>query len=116
MTQKVGLVAFNGELMCFAHVLLNALDMEKKGYDVKIIMEGAATKLIKTLSDDKEPFANLYAEVREKGLIDCVCMACAAKMGSLESAKEQGLPVCDEVMGHPSLESYIKQGYSLITF
>ena len=35
--------------MCFIHVLLNALDMGHKGYDAKIIIEGAATKLIPEL-------------------------------------------------------------------
>ena len=32
--EKVALFAFNGELMCFIHVLLNAIDMKEKGYDV----------------------------------------------------------------------------------
>jgi len=32
--KKVALVAFNGEPMCFVHVLLNALDMEEKGYEM----------------------------------------------------------------------------------
>ena len=34
--RKFVLFAFNGELMCFIHVLLNALDMQEKGFDVKI--------------------------------------------------------------------------------
>jgi len=29
--KKVALFAFNGELMCFVHVLLNALEMKDKG-------------------------------------------------------------------------------------
>ncbi len=35
--------------MCFVHVLLNAVDMQSNGMDVKIIMEGEAVKLIKEL-------------------------------------------------------------------
>jgi hypothetical protein len=34
MGNRVVLVAFNGESMCFVHVLLNALDMKAKGYEV----------------------------------------------------------------------------------
>jgi hypothetical protein len=30
--KKVALFAFNGEPMCFVHVLLNALDMKEKDY------------------------------------------------------------------------------------
>ena len=38
--KKVALFAFNGDFKCFAHVLLNALDMKAKGYDVKVVIEG----------------------------------------------------------------------------
>jgi len=32
--KKVALFAFNGESLCFVHVLLNALDLKDKGYEV----------------------------------------------------------------------------------
>jgi hypothetical protein len=116
MSKKTALVAFNGETMCFVHVLLNAIDMEKKGYDVKVIIEGSATKVVNELNKEDNPFHELYQGVREKSLIDCVCQACAAKMGALEGVKAQGLPLCNEMKGHPSLEKYMEQGYQVITF
>lgn len=116
MQKKIALVAFNGELMCFIHVLLNALDMEQRGYDVKVIIEGAATGLLSLLPDEKIPFTKQYTEVKEKGLIDCVCQACAVKTGSLDAAKSQGLPLCNELAGHPSLARYVAAGYEIITF
>ena len=116
MSKKTALVALNGETMCFVHVLLNALDMEKKGYDVKVIVEGSATKVVNELNKEGGPFHELYQGVKEKGLIDCVCQACAAKMGALEGVKAQGLPLCNEMKGHPSLEKYMEQGYQVITF
>jgi hypothetical protein len=33
---KVAMFVFNGDPMCFIHVLLNALDMHQKGDEVKI--------------------------------------------------------------------------------
>jgi hypothetical protein len=114
--KKIALFAFNGEPMCFAHVLLNGIDLSENGYDVKMIIEGSATKQIKYLADEKKPFANLYKKVKQLGLIDCVCKACAAKMDSLEAAFEQKLPVCDEMTGHPSIRRYVEQGYEVITF
>ncbi len=116
MTEKVVLVAFNGEAMCFVHVLLNALDMQEKGYDVKVVIEGAACKLISVLNDKNQPFSQLYTKVKNAGLIDCVCKACASKMFTLESTKEQGLNISGEMNGHPSLASYIDEGYEIITF
>ena len=114
--KRVVLVAFNGEPMCFVHVLLNALDMAEKGYDVKVVIEGSATKLANELCDEQKPFAKLYLDVREKGLIDCVCKACASKMQALSGIEEQKLPLCSEMKGHPSLAKYMEQGYEVITF
>ena len=39
MPKRVVLAAFNGESMCFVHVLLNALDMKERGYEVKVVIE-----------------------------------------------------------------------------
>lgn len=102
--------------MCFVHVLLNALDMKERGYDVRVIIEGSATKLVEELADPNKPFANLYQKVKDQGLIDCVCKACSAKMNSLNAATAQHLPLCDELMGHPSMAKYMKQGFEIITF
>ncbi len=114
--KKVALVAFNGEAMCFVHVLLNALDMHEKGYQVKVVVEGAAVKVVNELNDEQHPFAKMYQEVRSKGLIDCVCQACAAKLGALDGVKAQELPLNNEMLGHPSLASFMDQGYEIITF
>lgn len=116
MSQKVVLFAFNGEAMCFVHVLLNALDMNKKGYDVKVVIEGGATILVNDMNKEGAPFAELYTQVKQLGLIDCVCMACAAKLDALEGVEAQGLPVNNEMTGHPSMSAYIDQGYQIITF
>ncbi|MCF7937203.1 MAG: DsrE family protein [Spirochaetales bacterium] len=116
MNYRYALFAFNGEPMCFAHVLLNAGDMAKKGWDVKIVIEGTATRQIKELSDPSKPFAKLYQQVKESGLIDCVCKACSTQTGSLESAREQGLPICDTMSGHPAISEYIDDGYQVLTF
>jgi len=114
MNKKVAIFAFNGETMYFAHALLNALDMKEKGYDIKLVIEGSATGQIKELSDPDKPFAKIYEKVKEAGLIDCVCQACSAQTGSLESAKVQKLPLCKEMSGHPSIARYIEAGYQVL--
>ncbi|MBD3305765.1 cytoplasmic protein [candidate division KSB3 bacterium] len=116
MSKKVALFAFNGEVMCFVHVLLNALEMQEKQYDVKLIIEGSATQLIRTLATPDAPFAELYAAVKQAGLIDAVCQACSAKMGTLEAAQLQGLPLSREMKGHPSLSRYLEAGYEVLIF
>ena len=114
---KVALFAFNGDPVCFVHVLLHALDMKENGYDAHIVVEGAATKLVKEFHDNPSaPFASLYTKVKEAGLIGCVCKACATKMGSLDSAEAQGFSICEEMSGHPSITRFIKEGYQVFTF
>ncbi len=116
MGKRVVLVAFNGEPMCFVHVLLSALDMLSRGYDVKVVIEGSATRLVNELNDEEKPLGKLYMDVRGKGLIECVCRACAVKMEALHGVEAQGLPLCDDMMGHPSLADYLEAGYEIITF
>lgn len=58
--KKIVLFAFNGDFMCFIHVLLNALDMNEKGHEVKIVIEGSATKLIPELKKKGNPMYALF--------------------------------------------------------
>ena len=54
--KKVALFVFNGDPMCFIHVLLNALDMHAKGYKTAVVVEGAATRLWQGVWAREEPW------------------------------------------------------------
>jgi hypothetical protein len=114
--KKIALFVFNGDPMCFIHVLLNALDMQSKGYECKIIIEGAATKLVSELVQEDNPMHKLWEKVKAGGLVDGVCKACSNKMGTLKSAEDQGLTFLDEMTGHPSMTRYHDAGFEIITF
>jgi hypothetical protein len=113
---KIVLFVFNGDPMCFIHVLLNALDMQDKGYESKIVIEGAATKLIPELEKKGNPLNALWEKVKSFKLVDGVCKACANKMGTLEASKNQGLQLLDDMSGHPSMARYRDSGYEIVTF
>ncbi|UCG43527.1 MAG: DsrE family protein [candidate division WOR-3 bacterium] len=113
---KVALFAFNGEATCFAHVLLNALDMQDKGFDVRVIIEAEATKQVSLLRNETKPYADLYRQVKDAGLIECVCKACATKFGALNAAIQQGLASCGEMSGHPSIGRYMQDGFQVFVF
>ena len=114
--KKFALFVFNGDPMCFIHVLLNALDMKEKGYDGKIIIEGSATKLLPELAKSDNPLHKLWEKVKEAGLVDGVCKACSNKLETLEAAKKQGLTLLDEMSGHPSMARYRDEGFEVISF
>jgi len=114
--EKVALFAFKGEPLCFVHVLLNALDMKEKGIDVKIIIEGAAVKLIPEFSSASSPLEPLFDRAFGLDLIDGVCMACSHKMGTQEEAKALGIQLLSDMSGHPGIARYRMEGYEILTF
>ena len=114
--RKMVLFVFNGDPMCFIHVLLNALDMKEKAYEVKVIIEGASTKLVPELAKSDNPLHKLWENAKSAGLIDGVCKACSNKMGTLEAAKNQNLALLDEMTGHPSMARYREKGFEIVSF
>jgi hypothetical protein len=114
--KKFALFVFNGDPMCFIHVLLNAIDMSEKGHEAKIIIEGAATKLIPELDKKSNPLHQLWKRARAEGLVEGVCKACSNKMEAIGEAKTQGLPLLEDVLGHPGMARFRDAGFEIITF
>ena len=112
---KTAIFAFKGNSVCFVHVLLNAIDLHEKGNEVKVVLEGEATRLIVELTKVGNPLNALYAKVKSLGLIDAVCRACAIKMGTLTAAEAEGFWIADDMAGHAGMFPYMEQGYAIIT-
>lgn len=110
--KKFAFFPFKGEKMCFMHVLINVLDLNEKGLEAKIIVEGEAVKLIKVLEDEKN---ELYLKTKQLGLFDSICQACSHQMGVLEYNKQTGIPIKGNAKGHPAMYDYIEKGYEIIT-
>jgi hypothetical protein len=114
--KKIALFVFNGDPMCFIHVLLNALDMKNQSMEVKIIMEGSSVKLIPELAKTGNPLNQLWENAVEQNIVGGVCKACSNKLGTLEDAKKQGLTLLDDISGHPAISVYKNNGFEIITF
>ena len=114
--KKFALFVYNGDPMCFVHVLLNALDMTEKGYEAKIIIEGSATKLITELEKKGNPLHQLWQKARAKGLVEGVCKSCAHKMETITEAKTLGLNLLEDMLGHPGMARYRDADFEIITF
>lgn len=97
--------------MCFLHVLLNLMDAHQKGMEACLIFEGASVTLLEELETKQVP---LYIKAKELGLIEGICKACSASLGVLDYNESVGLPLLDEVNGHPSMASYRQKGYEII--
>lgn len=114
--KKTVLFVFNGDPMCFLHVLLNALDMEAKGDEVKIVVEGPATKLIPDMEKEESPLFKLYGKAKSHGLFDGVCRACSARMGVTSAVEKAGMAFLDDMSGHPGMARYEKDGFQVLIF
>jgi len=114
--KRIAMFVFNGDAMCFVHVLLNALDMNARGCDMKIIIEGASTRLTPELAAADHPLHALWEKARAAGLIAGVCEACSRKTRTLDAAASLGLPLLNDMNGHPGMAQYQDDGYEIITF
>jgi len=85
--------AFNGEARCFIHVLLNGLDPQGQRPGMKIVIEGAASRLIPELGETINPLHRLYTK-----------------------ARAQGRTSLEDMSGHAGMAPFILDGYWIITF
>jgi hypothetical protein len=114
--KKIALFVFNGDPMCFIHVLLNAKDWNDRGNEVKIIMEGTATKLLPELAKEENPMHKVWEKAKKDGLVAGACRACSAKLGVMDDVTSQGIDLLEGIAGHPSIAQYQEDGFEVITF
>ncbi len=113
--EKVMFFAFQGEPVCFAHAMMNVLEMKSRGFECGLIIEGKAAALIEELAKESHPQHGLYQKILDGGLLEGVCQACCHQMGTLEYAKKANLPLLSDMNGHPAMGPYIEDGYRIIT-
>ncbi|MHC1788817.1 cytoplasmic protein [Solidesulfovibrio sp.] len=114
--KKVVLFAFRGDVSCFVHVLLNAIDFREKGYEARVVLEGEATKLVAGLAGADHPMHGLFEKTKALGLFAGVCRACSHQLGSQEACVAEGLTLLDDMHGHPGMARYREEGFTILIF
>lgn len=112
--RKITFFAFKDNPLCFMHVLLNSLDLHEKGMGGTIVLEGESTRLIPVMAESGHFLHPLYTKVKANGLIDAVCRACSIKMGVLEAAEKEGLPISGDMSGHPAMAKYLSEENEIV--
>ncbi|MCJ7737353.1 MAG: cytoplasmic protein [Anaerolineae bacterium] len=117
MAEKVAIFLFAGpERPCrMIHTFIWALDIQRRGGEVKVVLEGEAPRWLLVLPDPEHGRHNLYQMVKDAGLIDAVCKACAVQARALEAAAEEGLRLVHDASGHVSLMPYAEGGFRIVT-
>ncbi|WP_457576107.1 cytoplasmic protein [Desulfomarina sp.] len=114
--EKVIFFAFRGDPLCFIHVLLNSLDLDARGLEGKIILEGEAVKLVPEMAQPGHFLNSLYTKVKEKELIIGACKACSNKLKVVQAIEDEQIALIGEMSGHPAMSEYIGRGYRILTF
>ena len=111
--RKTALFVFNGDPMCFIHVLLNALDMHGRGEEARIVVEGSATRLLPELEQSGHPLNALWEKAKSNGLVAGACKACCGKMQTAESARHY--PCLDDMSGASLRWPLPPAGFEIVT-
>lgn len=96
------------------NALLAAKELKENGDEVKLLFDGAGTEGLATAAKPGHKAHPLYQAVRET--IDGACSYCAGAFGVKDALQELGIPLLEDYAQHPSLRSYLAEGYQLLTF
>ena len=116
MPKKIAIFLLAGpEMPCrMVHAFIWALDVVREDGEVRVILEGEAPRWLLELPDPEHGRHGLYRKVKDAGLIDAVCKACAVQARAVEAAAEEGLRLVSDASGHVSLMTYVEAGYQIV--
>jgi len=113
---KKAIFAFRSDPMCFIHVLLNGIDLHDRGQEGLIIIEGEAVTLVPQMSKPDHFLSPLFEKAKGLGIIHGACKACSIKLKVDKDIEKEGIPLIGDMSNHPSMGSFIEQGFQIITF
>jgi len=93
-----------------AFVLAN--EAIEHGDDLKIIFEGAGSKWVGVLEDERHKMHGMYKAL--KGKITGVCKFCAQSFGVKSQVEKAGVTLLDDYKDHPSLRNLFADGYNVL--
>jgi hypothetical protein len=81
---------------------------------VAVLFDGAGTKWVAALSEREHRYHGLFEDVRDR--ITGACAYCANAFGVREQVEAAEVALLDDFEEHPSLRSYLADGYQVLTF
>jgi len=97
--------------------IANAMEMVKEfteaGEESKLIFDGAGVTWPGKLADEEHPLHAAFEEIRPS--IVGACSFCSKAFKAEEGVKKANIPFLDDFNGHPSVRTFIKDGFQVIT-
>ena len=96
------------------NAMITAKELKESGDEVALLFDGAGTKWVGVLSEDEHRYHRLFQDVRDR--IVGARAYCARAFGATEDVEEAGVELLDDFEEHPSLRSFLADGYHVLTF
>lgn len=104
----------HGDLGRVVNALVAVKELKEAGDDVALVFDGAGTRWLGELVKTGHPAHLLFQAVREK--VTGACRFCADAFNVEEEIRQQGVVLLEDFDQHPSLRTYLSEGYQVITF
>ena len=121
--KKILFLIFTDDFCKVNHAFMYANDMHEKGYQVKIIIEGAATQFFNKIFEKDSTFSNQYHKAKNADIIVGACASASVGCATADPTrdvstivKNQELSLIDDLNGHAGIEQYIKEDYQILIF
>ena len=116
---KAAIVVFadietHGELGRIVNALSTADEFREHGDDVTIIFDGAGVRWAAELSKPEHGLHQTFERLRDR--VAGACHYCAGAFEVRDELVRSDFPLLREHKGHPSIRSYVADGYEVITF
>ena len=122
MKRKFMFLLFTDEQCRLNHAFMYAIDMRKKGYEVRIIIEGPSTQCLGRLAEGGK-FPGLFREAHSLGLIAGACKTASGGCSTgkkdrnvADIAGESGVKMLADLDGHAGIETFVNEGYEIMVF
>jgi hypothetical protein len=96
------------------NAMITAKELKESGDEVALVFDGAGTKWVAALNEDEHRYHGLFEDVRDR--IVGACAYCARAFGVKEEVESADVELLDDFEEHPSLRSYLADGYHVLTF
>jgi hypothetical protein len=96
------------------NAMITAKELKESGDEVALLFDGAGTKWVAALSEGEHRYHALFEDVRDR--IVGACAYCAKAFGVREEVEAADVALLDDFEDHPSLRSFLVDGYHVLTF
>ncbi len=96
------------------NALTTAKEFRAAGDEAAVVFDGAGTRWVAELGAAEHRYHGLFEEVRDS--IAGACSYCASAFGVRQAVEEAAIPLLEDFDRHPSLRTYVVDGYAVVTF